>query len=37
MQDEWIRIGLLVGAVVVMLLVLRMPKKGQNPSDKKEE
>jgi hypothetical protein len=27
MQDEWIRIGLLVAAVVVMIVVLKSPKK----------
>jgi|GEM_PF-1381762 len=33
MQDEWIRIGLLVGAVIVMVVVLRMPKKEKDRSD----
>jgi len=29
MQDEWIRIGLLAVAVIVMVVVLKMPKKGR--------
>ncbi len=27
MQDEWMRIGLLIAAVVVMIVVLKSPKR----------
>ena len=27
MQDEWVRMGLLVGVAVVMFLILKAPKK----------
>lgn len=34
MANEWIRMGLLVGVVIVMFIVLKSPKKG---GEKKEE
>ncbi len=34
MQDEWVRVGLLVAVVVVMLVVLRLPKKGKEEERK---
>jgi hypothetical protein len=30
MQDEWIRMGLLVGVAVVMFVILKTPKKGKS-------
>jgi len=29
MEDEWVRIGLLLAVVVVMIVVLKSPKKGK--------
>jgi hypothetical protein len=36
MTDEWVRMGILFGSVIVMFFILKAPKKTKNDSEEKD-